>query len=52
MNSCLWKVGGPGVKGKVNAAASAGIKRHQKAEPLTEPETKKITHNRDVSIMQ
>ncbi|XP_025111632.1 uncharacterized protein LOC112574650 [Pomacea canaliculata] len=45
----LPQLGGPGVKGKVNAAASAGIKRHQKAEPLTEPETKKITHNRDTT---
>ncbi|KAK7508051.1 hypothetical protein BaRGS_00001016 [Batillaria attramentaria] len=38
----LPQLGGPGVKGKT-AAPAAGVKRHQKSEPLSEPEPKKVT---------
>lgn len=40
--STLPQLGGPGVKGKTTPAAT-GVKRHQKPEPLSEPEPKKVT---------
>ncbi|KAK7112109.1 hypothetical protein V1264_011616 [Littorina saxatilis] len=44
----LPQLGGPGVREKTAPAASAGTKRHQKAEPLSEPEPKKQPPARNV----